>query len=1115
MEGVQRCPACGSDNAAGQRFCGSCGAALTIVCPSCEAVNDLAASYCGSCGSKLELSDLADTQREERRTATILFADFSGFTSLSERRDPEEVKLIGSHITRQMGDMVVRYGGTVVNVLGDGIMAVFGAPTAHEDDAERAVRCALRMVKEIGPPPDSGVQGSLHVGVNTGLVMAGVVGPPEHREYAVMGDVTNTAARLEGAATSGQVLVGADTYVATRGAIDFEELEPIVAKGKRKPVAAWRAVRARGAPSARRISRAPLVGRADQLELLRNLWEQARRGSLPALVTVLGEAGIGKSRLVHELVTGLGSEVSVLRGRSLPYGEATGYDAFLGVVRSAAGIETGDADEVARGKLATLVGGVIPGPASANAIERLSVLIGLDREGAPDRQPLYGAARDVIEALARVMPTILLFEDVHWASPSMLALIEFLAGRLRDAPILLVTTARPTLIQARPSWGGGLTRYVSVELEPLSDDDARDLVRSLLPPSDAAGEALERLVAAGGGNPLFLEEFTASVAEPGGHRGEMPATVQSVIAARIDSLPRRDRDVLLAASVAGRVFSRGTVATLADREVDEALESLEMRDFVRREPGSLAREPTFVFKHILMADVAYEILPRAERPTLHATAAGHLESQGPDRMREEAAVIARHWRMAGEPARAVPHLLVAADGASRAWAKERAIELYAEALDLGGDEGDRATIDHALLGRARALLATNDFGTTTLSDIERAMASTDPVTRATATELRARLAYWSGDALGARHHAEAARELARGVSDAAVESRALGLLGEVRAMAGELEEAERLSLEGASRWPSGGRDGNYAYTCTMLALIHYWRGSYPTALEWAEAGYRTGVETSHLAATIQGAAQASLALAGASRYEEALTWAERAVGTGKEWEPTPQLTSRAMNIWAGTLREMGDLDGSRGVCHEAEELARSASFPGARISAGIDLLTLDLMQGHITEAEKRLPGLLEEADATRGWHQWLFGGRLAEAQARLDLYAGRTEDAVAAADHALALARGKGRRKYECMSLVTLGEALLAVGKLSDAQDVLRRSVREAEELGHAPAISSSSAAYAALLERIGKDEEAASVRARAGVFVANVAASLADAHRAAFLEHLGGPDSGADPGRR
>jgi class 3 adenylate cyclase/tetratricopeptide (TPR) repeat protein len=1065
---------------------------LAIACPSCGAWNGLDSTFCGSCGSKLQsTAPAASPLREERRITTVLFADFSGFTSLSEQLDPEEVKAIGSAVTGQMGEHVLRFGGTVVNVMGDGIMAVFGAPVAHEDDAERAVRCALEMVGSVRPPGDSEGRGSIHIGINTGEVMAGIVGPAEHREYTVMGDVTNTAARLESAASAGQIVVGEATRDATIDSIEYEPLEPVLAKGKREPVPAWLAVRARGSPAQRRVSSAPLIGRRAQLDLLRGIWEETRAGSRADLLTIFGVAGIGKTRLVREFVDGLDPTVSVLRGRNVPYGEATGYDAFVQTVRAAAGIDETESVEVERDKLVRLVHRLIPDGAAQGVVDHLSLLMGVSSEGAPDRQPLFSSARRLVEACGRDAPTVLVLEDLHWAPPSMLSLVEFLAARVRDAPVLVLTTARPELFEIRPSWGGGLPRYVAVDLQPLGDDEARRLGASLLPSSGGVEAALDRLVAAGGGNPLFLEEFATSVAERTARQEEsVPATVQAVIAA----------------SVAGQVFSLGTLKVLAGTSADESLESLERRDLIRREPGTeFSADPQFIFKHILTRDVAYQILPKGARPALHAAAATHLASAGSDRVRDEAALIAWHWQLAGEPSRAVPYLLRAADGASRTWAKERAIELYGDALDIVGEGGDAATIEHALLGRSKALLASNEFGSTTQSDIERLMSSSDDATRALATELRARLAYWSGDAAGALRYGEAALAEAKGTADAAVESRALGLLGEVRAMSGELDEAERLSLAGVSHWPEDAKDGNYAYTCSLLALFHYWRGQYEDALRWAEIGYQLGVETSHLAATIHGAEQASLALADAGRYEESLEWIERAVTAGREWEPKPQLTSRAINIWAGTLREIGDLAESRRLSYEAEELARSASFPGARISAGIDLLILDMLQGRLHEASVRLPALKEEAEGTKGWHQWLFVGRLAEAEARLECLSGRPDEAIATADRALELAGGKGRRKYVSRCLATRGDAMLAMGRVEEASSNLREAAVEAERLGHLPLIWTASRGLADALERSGDDEGAAAARTAAADAVATVAGSLSEEHRSAFLRSTEG----------
>ena len=1036
----------------------------------------------------------------------MVFADFSGFTSLSEGLDPEEVKRIGSHVTRQMGDHVIRFGGTVVNVLGDGIMAVFGAPIAHEDDAERAVRCALEMVATISPPPDSGIVGSLHIGVSTGEVMAGVVGPTEHREYAVMGDVTNTAARLEAAAAPGQVLVGDGTRKATRDSIEYRELEPVIAKGKREPVAAWLALRTRGTPATRHISTAPFIGREPQLAMLRDTWNEARTGSRPHLLTVLGAAGMGKSRLVREFVAGLDATVTVLRGRSLPYGETTGYDAFIQMVRAAAGIADGDPVDTERDKLTRRVRELISDDLAGVVIAHLAVLVGLSAEVAPDRRPLYDSARSFIEAIGADRPTVLVFEDLHWAPPSMFSLIESLQKRLGDVPILVLTTARPDLLEERPTWGAGLPRYSAVDLEPLDDEDARRLAKSVLPTGADPEPAIQRLVQAGGGNPLFLEEFAASVSERTAEPGaRIPSTVQAVIAARIDSLPERDRDSLLAASVAGRVFSRSTLEVLMKSSVDDALESLEHRNLIRREPGASPSDPRFAFKHILTSEVAYQILPKGSRPALHAAAATHLEATGGDRIRDEAAMIARHWRLAGEPGRALPLLLMAGDGASRTWAKERAIELYGEALEIMGDTGDPLATERALLGRAQALLASNDFGPTPQADIDRLMSSKDGATQALATELRARLAYWSGDAENARRYGASAVEQAGRIADVAIGSRALGLLGEITAMAGDLDEAERLSLRGVSEWPEGARDGTYAYTCTMLGLVNYWRGDYTDAFRWAETGYRKGIETSHLGATVQGAAQASLALTGSSRYEESLMWIERAVSVGKEWEPTPQLTSRAVNIWASALREIGDLESARRASHEAEDLARSATFPGARISAGIDLLILDILEDKVGDASQRLPVLLDETGGLKGWHEWLFDGRLAEAQGRIALLNGRPVEAVESAERALELATSKGRRKYVCRSLVTMGQGLLALDRVAEAQIAMRRAVHEAERLGHAPSLWTASRALAVALDRSGLDEDAEAARTVADGAIAAVASGLSEEHRATFLQAQSG----------
>jgi predicted ATPase len=405
----------------------------------------------------------------------------------------------------------------------------------------------------------------------------------------------------------------------------------------------------------------------------------------PQTVAILGPAGIGKTRLARELRAELEAHgVRVLVGRCLPYGESAGYGAFAGLVRVAAGIFESDPLDQAQAKLRALVSELLAGGESEVVGDQLAALLGLGSDDlVTDRRALFSAARCLVEALAAERPTVFGFDDVHWAESSLLDLLEFLAGRVRDVPALFVATARPELFDARPGWGGGLPRYTAIAVEPLTDADARRMAMGLLP--DPTSEVVERLGETAGGNPLFIEELASSLAEGTTEGSEaLPTNLKAIVAARIDALPERERRVVLDAAIVGKVFGRGAVASLGGEDgLDDALDSLEAREFIRRLPTSRVEgDADFSFRHIVLPEVAYGTLPRAVRRARHGTVARHVEATMGERQADVATVLAHHWREAGEAERAVPYLLSAAELAGRGWAKLEAAALYAQALAL-------------------------------------------------------------------------------------------------------------------------------------------------------------------------------------------------------------------------------------------------------------------------------------------------------------------------------------------------------------------------------------------------------------------------------------------------
>ncbi|MBA2451176.1 MAG: AAA family ATPase, partial [Chloroflexi bacterium] len=568
------CSACGASGPPGQRFCGQCGASLARGCPACGAENPPTNRFCGACGAKLDAAAMAEPEpappsplREERRWATVLFADLSGFTSLSEQMDPEDVKALAHRSAERLATEVRRFDGTVINVMGDAIMAVFGAPLAHEDDAERAVRAAFAM-RACALADGAQTPLELHIGINTGEVMAGLVGPEERCDYTVMGDTTNTAARLMSAAPTGSVLVGEETYRATRRLVRYRDLPPIEAKGKERPVPAWEALDVAPVPESRPLGTAPLVGRADELALLSGTWTKVCREARPHLVTVLGEPGIGKSRLVAEFERHSLGEALVLHGRCLPYGEALGYWAFATALKEAATISADDDADVARARLADLVTGVIPETEGApvEVARHLALLSGLDTEDdraapAADQRTLHASARRFLEALARRQPLCLLLEDIHWADDALLDLVEFVVARAHAAPLLIVAQARPELLEKHPAWGRGVRAFTSLSLEPLDEAAGQQLVLALCQERGLPEDVAERVGRGAGGNPLFAEELVATVAERGGAAG-IPSAIKALISARLDALPIEERSALQLAAVFGKVFWDGGLDAL-------------------------------------------------------------------------------------------------------------------------------------------------------------------------------------------------------------------------------------------------------------------------------------------------------------------------------------------------------------------------------------------------------------------------------------------------------------------------------------------------------------------------------------------------------------------------
>jgi class 3 adenylate cyclase len=646
------CPACGQDNPEIARFCLACGAALSSAPPP---------------------------RREERRIVTVVFVDLVGFTAQSEQLDPEDVQAFLSPYHQAVREELESFGGVVEKFIGDAVVGIFGAPTAFGDDPERAVRAAMSVRDRI-----EGVR----IAVNTGEALVNLGARPERGEATVTGDPVNTASRLQAAAPVNEVLVGAETWRATRDAIEYRPSTPVTAKGKSEPVQAWIAVRA-VTPSGERNLSSTFVGRTRELALLAETWERATTERTPHLVTVLGDAGVGKTRLAMEFARTAGSTGGLtVRGRSLPYRDSSAYGAFAAHVKQLCRIFESDPRDVALTKLRERVGTLLEPGLAEEVTGHLAILIGLDTSASvDDRETLFFSVRCFIEAVARDQPLMLIFEDLHWADGSLLDLVELLGARLRELPVLVLVLARPELLDARPSWGGGLPAYSALPLGPLSTAEALELAAERLAAhveSERVDRALE-LAQTAAGNPLFIEQLAATLSERSTTTADaLPTTVRGLVAARLDALPAAERDVVLDAAVGGKVFWRGALERIGTGgdALGELLVALERRDLIRRETVSaIEGEPQYTFTHVLIRDVAYDLLPRTRRRERHEQVARFLEESTAE-VGETGAAIARHWRDAGDDARALDYFYAAGEQAEKGWAKERAVTFYREALGL-------------------------------------------------------------------------------------------------------------------------------------------------------------------------------------------------------------------------------------------------------------------------------------------------------------------------------------------------------------------------------------------------------------------------------------------------
>jgi class 3 adenylate cyclase len=669
------CPNCGEETPERARFCPVCGVAQTEV-PGPQGL---------------------------RKVVTIVFCDLCDSTKLGERLDPETLRQVIASYFEAMSEALNRHEGAIEKFIGDAVMAVFGTPTVREDDALRAVRAAAEMRSTLAELNDQleqrwGVRLQARTGVNTGEV---ITGDPSRGEGFVSGDAVNVAARLEQTAPPDEILIGERTLDLVRDSVVVEPVTPLELKGKSEPVPAFRLVEVTDGPAerARRLD-APLVGRERELALLREAFDRTVEGDGCELVTLVGPAGIGKSRLAEDFGASVAGEAKVVTGRCLSYGEGLTFWPLRAIVEGLVGSADDESSEQAQARIARLLE---DDEDTATIVERVAGALG-QSEAAAYPAETFWAVRKLLEAAAREQPLVLLFEDIHWAEPTFLELIEDLAGKTEGVPILIVAAARTDLFDIRPDFGGAVEAATKLELHPLGADQSRTLIEQLVGDAGAAADLPDRVFAAAQGNPLFVEELVRMLLEE--RHADVPPTIHALLAARLDRLEPAERAVVEAAAVVGRSFSGGAVLELTggdDRdELERQLSALVAKQLIEPDGSRFAGEPTFSFDHILVRDVAYQGILKGQRSELHAGFAAWLERVAGERANEYEEILGYHLERA--------HRYLAELGPLDERGHELATRAAARLGSSGGRALARGDIGPAvnLLERAVSLLAEDD-----------------------------------------------------------------------------------------------------------------------------------------------------------------------------------------------------------------------------------------------------------------------------------------------------------------------------------------------------------------------------------------------------------------------
>ena len=1038
-------------------------------CPNCGESNSDDARFCQACGTKLEVAEPESTEPvEARKTVSLVFCDLTGSTALGDKMDPEALRRVITRYFNEMKQVLISHGGTVEKFIGDAVMAAFGVPTVHEDDALRAVRAAVEMQQTMDDMNldlelEWGVGLKARIGVNTGEVIAG---DASAGHGFVSGDAVNVAARLEQAAPSGEILIGVDTYRLVRDAVEVEEVEPLELKGKPEPVPAYKVTGV--IPHALGVSRnleAPLIGRERELALVTEAFDKAHTQGSCELVTLFGAAGAGKSRVTAEFISAIQGEVTTLQGRCLPYGEGITYFPVAEVIKNVAGIDDSDS---AAGAIEKIAAHLPEGEEAELVCQRLSALIGLS-EDTPDTQEIFWAVRKFLEALARKTTLIVVLDDMHWAEQTLLDLVEYLAGFSQGIPMMILCLARKDLLDTRPTWGQGST---SIVLEPLSPDEVKQLIANLVGTGEGFPDAVRRrIVEAAEGNPLYVEEILKMliddrvlVKDDGrwSMSGEfsdvtIPPTIHALVAARLDRLGPHEQAVTQRASVIGKTFWWGAVSYLTPERqrarVGHHLQTLSRKELVLPDVSTFAGEDAFRFAHIMIRDTAYQGMSKEQRGELHQRFAEWLIDRAGEREREYEEILGYHFEQAYRLREELGHT------------DEITEQMGKQATDRLSSAGTRAFARsdmHAaanLLGRAARLLPIRDphradltlmwvDGLTELGELDQA--------RELVEQLKKVAAATKDERIGARADLEAA--LIRSYTE--VEGWREQARTDIERLVPVLEKhSDHIGLARAH----------------VLLGLTFWEEyrlgeaekAYETALEQARAADKKSHDEAKILSSLT-----AILFWGPTHVEKAIEIATSVIeesGGNRLVSATSRIRTAGLKAMAGSFDEARDLIAAGRA--EFEELGQMLHVAGSGQEAGL----VEMLAGDPVAAEEKLR---ESMSALEAMGEKAFLSTSAAMLARALNDQNRYEEAEEATRLSEEAAADDPTMKAEWGPARAI--SLAARERFDEAEEIARQALELASEPDDVLIRGYALEALAFVLNAAGKKDEAAPVLAEA-----------------------------------